>query len=975
VLHRRHHHSRRSLVSRATSSVLVLEPSLLSGVCRWHPPVGSHPDQQPRTGDYRVGVPVPADLPRGRRAAELVGRRAESAVLDQLIVSARSGMSRALVVHGEPGIGKTALLEYLVAHAVGFRVVRGGGVQSEMELPFAGLQQLCAPLLDRLGHLPVPQRSALRTAFGLEAGPAPDRFVVGLAVLNLLSDVAQERPLLCLVDDHQWLDGASAQALAFVARRLGTESVGLVFATRTISNDLTGLPELLLDGLGTTEAAALLDSVLTGPVDTRVRDQLIAETRGNPLALLELPRGFTPAQLAGGFGLPGPGPLTGKIEESFARRAAAAPEPARQLLLIAASDPSGDTALVWRAATTLGIDTTAATPAIETGLIELGTRTRFRHPLARSAVYHSATLHQRQQTHHALAQATNPQLDPDRRAWHRAQAATGPDENIATELEHSAGRARARGGLPAAAAFLLRAATLTLDPAHRATRALAAAQTHLQAGSYTAALDLLAMANTGPLTDPQHAQTDLIQAHLAFVTNRGSDAPPLLLRAAKRLQTTNPQLSRATYLDALSAAIFAGRLATPGAGLAEVARAVDEAPVAPDEPSAADLLLDGMAAMYNRGYAAGLPMLRRALADFGSGLSAEEELHWLWLGSTSAMQLCDNDAWDVLSARHVELARSVGALSELPVALALRGLFLLFSGELTEADALTEEARAVQDATGTNLAPYTALAVSAFRGDELAATKVLEATIEDVTRRGEGIGITMAEWANAVLCNGLGHYPEAVSAARRSIGDAGDGGSLALPCVELIEAAVRTEQIGLAEDVYGRLAEATAASGTDWGLGLQARCQALLSHGEQAEHLYQQAIQRLATTRLRVDLARAHLLYGEWLRRQRRHNEAREQLRTAHTHFETIGMTAFTERTARELRAAGGTARKRTDATRYDDLTPQETQIARMARDGLSNPEIAGRLFISPHTVQYHLRKVFTKLGVTSRTHLRQALR
>ncbi len=891
-------------------------------------------------------------------------------MLDQLIAAVRSGDSRALVVHGEPGVGKTALLDYLAVQALGCRVVRGSGVQSEMELPFAGLHQLCAPLLAGLDHLPGPQRDALGTAFGISAGPTPDRFLVGLATLSLLSDAAEEQPLMCLVDDYQWLDRASAQILALVARRLGSESVGMVVAGRVAGGDLSGLPDLTVAGLRAVDAGALLDTVLSGPVDARIRDQIIAETHGNPLALLELPQGLTPAELAGGFGLPGAVPLSGSIEESFARRAAALPEQARRLLLVAASDPSGDPALVWRAAARLDIGAEAASTAAESGLVELGVRVRFRHPLARSAIYRAASAAERQPVHRALAEATDRRLDPDRRAWHRAQGAFGPDEDVAAELERSAGRARARGGLAAAAAFLLRAATLTLDPARRAGRALAAAQTQVQAGGFDPALDLLAMAEAGPLDDFQHAQADLIRAQLAFVTNRGSDAPPLLFKAAKRLAPIDAGLSRATYLDALSAAIFAGRLACPAGDVLEVARAVDAAPPPPEHPRAPDLLLDGTAASYNHGYAAGLPMLRRALTDFGVGMSAEEELHWLWLGSITAMQLCEDGRWDVLSARHVKLARDTGALSELPLALTVRALSVLFSGELTTAAALADEAQAIKDATATNLAPYGALGAAAFRGDEVATQRVFQATMEDVTRRGEGVGITMAEWALAVLCNGVGRYHDAVAAAQRSTAYGPDRGSLVLPCVELIEAAARSDQTQAGADAYRRMAEVTGASGTDWALGLQARSAAALSEGDAADGLYRESIARLGRTRLRADLARAHLVYGEWLRRQRRHGAAREQLRTAHTMLETMGMTAFAGRASREARAAGAKVGKRIRASRHDELTAQEAQIALMARDGLSNPEIAARLFISAHTVQYHLRKIFTKLGITSRGQL-----
>ena len=919
------------------------------------------------TVQHRAG-----DLSMACRRTELTGRDAERRVLDRLVGAVRAGGSRALVVHGEPGVGKTALLEYLGGSAPGCRIERAAGVQSEMELAFAGLHQLCAPMLDRLEAVPVPQREALRTAFGMSAGPAADRFLVGLAVLSLMSAVAERQPLICLVDDGQWLDSVSRMVLAFVARRLGAESVGLVLATRGAGGDLAGLPGLEVGGLEEADARVLLEAALPGPIDARVRDQIVAETRGNPLALLELPRGLTVAELAGGFGLPGAVPLAGSIEESFGRRVGALPHQTRRLLLLAAADPSGDPALVWRAAARLGVAAEAAALAAEAGLAEFGTRVRFRHPLARSAAYRFGSARERQEAHGALAEVTDPRLDPDRRAWHRAQAVPGPDEDVAAELERSADRARARGGLAAAAAFLNRAATLTLDPSRRAGRALAAAQAKVQAGAYDPARDLLAMAGAGPLTSGQQATVDLVRAQLAFLTSHGSDAPSLLLKAARSLEPIDAGLSRATYLDALSAAMFAGRLASPGSGVMEIAPAVAAAPP-PLAPRAPDFLLDGLAAEYNDGYAAGTPMLRRALATFGDGMSAEEELRWLWLANVAAMRVWDDDAWEALSARHVRLAREVGALSELPLALTSRTAMLLFAGDLTAATSLTGESQAVNEATASNLAPYGALGLAALRGDEAGTLALLEATKEEVTRRGEGAGITFAEWANAVLNNGLGRYPDALAAAWRATSYDADLGSMIWPTVELIEAAARSGATETAAGACKRFAAMTDASGTDWALGLQARSHALLSEGEEAEHCYREAIARLGRTRMRVDLARAHLLYGEWLRRERRRSDAREQLRTAHGMLERIGAAAFAERARRELLATGERVHKRTVAA-SGELTAQEAQVAQLARDGLSNPEIGSRLFLSAHTVQYHLRKVFAKLGITSRSQLGRVL-
>ena len=919
-----------------------------------------------------VVVPVPGGFAVHGRTAWLLGRRAECSVLVRLAAAVRGGASRALVVHGEPGVGKTALLEYLAGQAVDCRVARATGVQSEMELAFAGLHQLCAPMLDRLEALPAPQREALRIAFGMSAEPAPDRFLVGLAVLGLMSEVAADRPLLCLVDDGQWLDRASAQVLAFVARRLRAESVGLVFAARVPGEELPELPELAVGGLREDAARALLDSVLTGPLDPRIRDQIVAETHGNPLALRELPRGLTPAELAGGFGLPGAGALSGRIEDSFRGRVDALPAETRRLLLLAAADATGDPVLLWRAAGLLGVGAEAAKPAAEANLIEFGARVRFHHSLVRSAAYRSASDRERREVHHALAEATDPELDPDRRAWHRAQAASGPDEDIAAELERSAGRAQARGGLAAAAAFFEHATELTPDPVVRAGRALDAARAKFRAGAFGAALDLLARAEAGPLSHLEHARVDLVRAQVTFGTRRGSDAPPLLLKAAKRLEPIDAGLARATYMDAFVAATYAGRLASPGGSLLEVARAAAAAPL-PHAPSAPDLLLDGLAAVFNQGYAAGVPILRRALHAFSSDMPTDPNPRWLTLAFVAALHIWDDKGCAMISDRYVQLVRHAGALSELPSALTGRTYVLLFAGELTAAASLVEEMQTAVEAMGSNLTPYGALGLAAFRGSEAEASALIEAILRDGPPRGEGLAISAAEWANAVLNNGLGRYEEAVSAAQRASGNHSELGHANWAVVELIEAAARSGMRETAAGAYRRLAEMTGASGTDWARGVEARSHALLSTGEDAERLHREAIAGLGRTPVRTELARAHLVYGEWLRRERRRAEAREQLRTAHDMLEAMGMEAFATRARRELRATGENARRSTVATR-PELTAQEAQVARLARDGLSNSEIGSRLFLSPRTVQYHLRNVFTKLGITSRNQLRRIL-
>jgi DNA-binding CsgD family transcriptional regulator len=908
-----------------------------------------------------------------RHGATLIDRFDERRAIDRLVAAVQAGQSQVLVMHGEAGVGKTVLLDYLAGQASGCRVVRTGAVQSEMELPFAGLHQMCAPLLGWLGGVPGPQRSALLTAFGMSAGPPPDRFLVGLAVLSLLSAVADDRPLMGIIDDAQWLDRASAQALGFAARRLGADAVGLVFAVRELGDEVAGLPRLAVEGLRDADARELLDSTLPGPVDERIKKRFIAEAHGNPLALLELPRGLTPTEMAGGFGLPGAFAVPERIEESFRRQIGALPAETQRLLMLAAADPSGDPVLVWRAAERLGIGPAAAEEAAEAGLAEFGAQVRFRHPLTRSVAYQSAPLHDRRQAHGALAEVTDAKVDPDRRAWHRAQAAPGPDEDVAAELERSAGRARARGGLAAAAAFLERAATLTLDPDRRAQRALAAAQAKAHAGALEAARELLAVAENGSLSELEQAQADLLRAQLAFVTNRGRDAPPLLLRAGKRLEPVDAAMARAAYLEALSAALFAGRLARPDGTPVAVARAARAAPPSPHGQRAPDLLLDGLAAHFNDGYAAGAPLLRSALAAFGNGMSADEQLRWLWLAQGSAMHLWDDETWARLAERFVRLIREVGWYSELPLALTSRAYTMLFAGEFTAAASLIAEMRTATEATGSNLAPYAAMALAALRGDENEAKALIDATTRDATARGEGVAIAVTAWAEAVLHNGHGRYAQAVTAAQRASGFCGDLGTSSWALVELIEAAARSGMPEAAAVALLRLSRTTSDSGTDWALGIQARSRALLNDGAEAEALFQESLARLARTRMRPDLARAHLLYGEWLRRERRRGEARERLRTAHSMLEDMGMDAFAERARRELQATGETAARRTAAT-LTQLTKQEDQVARLARDGLSNPEIGARLFISPRTVQYHLSKVFTKLGISSRGELHRVL-
>ena len=900
------------------------------------------------------------------------GRFRECAALDRMVATTRAGQSQVLVVRGEPGIGKSALVEYLVGQASGFRIARAAGVESEMELAYAGLHQLCASMLDRLDRLPQPQRDALGTAFGLGTGEPPDRFLVGLAVLSLLAEVAEQQPLVCVVDDAHWLDQVSAQTVAFVARRILAERIALVFVVREPSSahDFAGLPELMVGGLSDPDARALLDTVMIGPVDEQVRDRIVAETHGNPLALLELPRELTSAELAGGFGLPDMMPIASRIEQGFIRQLQPLTDETRRLLLTAASEPVGDAALLWRAAEQLGIGPAAATEAEASGLIELGTRVRFRHPLVRSAVLRAADGRDVYLVHRTLAEVTDPVLEPDRRAWHRAQAVgAGHDEAVAAELEQSAGRAQARGGIAAAAAFLERATQLTPDPARRGARALAAAQAKFVAAAPERALELLATAELCPLDTIQRAQLERLRARQMLALRIGTDATPLLVDAARRLDPLDPASARETYLEALGAVIFAGRLA-PAEWGREAAEAVVAAAPGTGTRRTFDLLLEGLAARFIDGHGAAVPRFQRTLDSFVAEQDLDErDLTWLWWSPPVAPEVWDDDAWHQLSTCVLALAREGGALNTLPLALNYRASVHVHAGEFDAASALIDEADSIKEVTGLRPLVYTALELVAWQGREAAAIPLIELCIEAAAASGEGRGITLAEYARAVLFNGLGRYEDACAASQRAC-EHDDLGLHAWALTELVESSSRTGNHDLSVDAVERLEERTRAAGTDWALGIEARSRALVSEGDDAELLYRDAIKRLERTRIAVHLARAQLLYGEWLRRESRRAEAREQLRAAHARFSRIGADGFAERAGRELLATGETVRKRTVETR-DELTAQETQIARLAGAGRTNPEIGAELFLSPRTVEWHLRKVYTKLGISSRRELR----
>jgi DNA-binding CsgD family transcriptional regulator len=916
-----------------------------------------------------MGVALMSPSSRSGGLKLLVGRRSECEVLDGLLAAARGGRSAVLVVRGEAGLGKTALLDYAVESAADLMVVRSAGVESEMELPFAALHQLCGPMLDRLEHLPGPQRDALGTAFGLQAGPPPDLFLVALAALSLLAEMSEKQPLLCVVDDAEWLDQASAQILGFVGRRLLAEPIALIFAAGTplsTPDHLAGLPDLRLRGLDDGPARELMDGVTFGRVDESVRGRILEETHGNPLALLEFGRGLGAAEFAGGFALPDAGDLPTRIEDQYVDLLQRLPADAQRLMLLAAAEPVGDLALVLRAAQALGLDGGAVSLATQSGLLEMGANVCFRHPLVRSGVYRAAAAADRRSVHAALAAATDAKVDPDRRAWHRAQAATGPDEEVAAELIRSASRAKRRGGVAAAAAFWERAVAMTPEPRKRASRAIVAAEAKYAAGDFEATQALLAVTEVGSISELSDAHVQRMRAQVAFALRRGSDAPPLLLRAAQRLQTLDAELARQTYLEALVAAIYAGRLARDG-DVAEIARA---ASLAPEPLPHSQLPLRGLAVRLMDGYAAAAPTLKEALRRYRA---QPQEPGWLCVSyNMVAMDLWDDEAWFELASGQVRLARSSGTLSWLPFAVDYLAEYHIQAGELSQAAALLMEGEHIDPGIRAATLPYISLLLAAWRGDAPTVAELAEVMVQGASARGEGAALTYAEYAKALLYNGLGEYGLA--------DEAGRGASVADEIVispwalyELVEAAARSGQAERAAGALQRLSEMTRASGSEWALGIEACSRALLSDGKVAERSYREAIGRLGRTRVRTALARAHLVYGEWLRRENRRVDARQQLRAAHKMLTAMGIQGFADRARRELLATGETVRKRT-AEAPNELTPQEAEIVRLARDGRTNPEIAAQLFISARTVEWHLRKVFTKLGVSSRRELRHAL-
>ena len=902
----------------------------------------------------------------------LVGRDREHAVVDQLLLDVRSGHSRALVLRGEAGIGKTALLDAIVARATGMAVVRLSGVQSEAEFAYGALYPLWSLLTEEgVSRLPEPQGFALRAAFGVETGTPPNVFLVGLAILNGLADLSEQRSLLLAVDDAHWLDQPSAQTLSFVARRLQAEGIGLVFAAREIGAELEGLLELPIDGLAPEDARRLLGAVLRVDVEEAILERFIAETEGNPLAVLELSSGLASPDPEGMFSRRDPRGVWGHLEDSFQRRIQALNGEAEMLLLIAAAEPSGDPLVFWRAVDLLGLSRDAAGAVREAGLLRVSSSVVFRHPLVRSASYRLASVDARRSVHRALSEAVDPDVDPDRRALHRALAAAGPDEKVAVDLERSAERALKRGGYVAAAGFLERALTLTSDRDRRGSRALAAAEAKLAAGELRPCRDLLSIAEKGPLDALCSVRLEVLRARIAFALGRGRDAPALLLKAAKNLEPLDSTGARDAYLDAMRAVLFAGRFAedTHLWDVAVAARGV----VWPDTPLVPDLLLRAFASLIVDGHSAGAPLAQQAVATLRDDeLSAAADLGSLALGAQLAVTLWDEAAYDELTQRQVRLARETGALEALPIVLTNRAITHILAGELPAAVSLVEEIEVISEATGTPLPPYAAVAVAAS-GPPADALALIDASLQAATDRGEGAAVKWIQLEKAILCNALGRYDDALTAAESAY----EGPVLYSTWIvsELIESAVRSGRPERAARAAEDLREMASAVRTDWVLGVDARCRALLADGEIAEDLYDRSIAHLHHTRRPVELARSHLTYGEWLRRRGRRIDARRELRAAREIFDGLGAVAFTDRATRELRATGETVQKRaSDVGTCTDLTERESQIARLAAEGLSNREIGQQLFISHRTVGYHLAKVFSKLDVNNRALLRDSL-
>jgi DNA-binding CsgD family transcriptional regulator len=924
--------------------------------------VSATADPCPPAARARPGPPPPPVL---------VGRDGERRLLDARVAEARSGLSAALVVRGDAGIGKTALVADAVTSATGVQVVQVAGVESEMELPYAALHRLLLPSLPDAPALPGPQHDALSAAFGLIPGPVPDRFLIGLGTLTLLAGSARATPLLCVIDDAQWLDQASLAVLIFVARRLFADGIAMFFCVRDAPEYLepfSGLPELCLRGLAEAHCLDLLGR-LAGPVDRHVAQRIMTAAGGNPLALAEFARELTPAQLSGDELASGPLPLSDRLEARYLRQVRALTPAAQQMLLLAAADPSGDPVLLDRAAAQVGLSPADLGEEISP-FLTLQPAVAFRHQLIRSAVYGGCAAAARRVAHRALAQVTDQAADPDRWSWHLAAATLDPDDDIAVQLERCAGRARGRGGFAAESAFLTRAAELTPDPERRGARLLAAAEAALAAADYQRCLALLAWAEPLLSGVPARAQAARIRGACLGPLGHTADAPAVLAAAARDLEPFDGRLARDTWLGALAAAWLALGY-TRGTTLTEIAtRALVAPQPEPGRKAIDDLILDGLATRVAVGYTAAVPILRRAFADVDTcDLPVTEVTLQPLLCHISALELWDLDSGRTLLLRLAERNRAQGALLGLWLCLLTLSHKEAWAGRFAAGDAYYSEALAIGDAIGLQpLTSFRNIEADALRGrdDEVRASAAsLMGMAEGV---GGGSTLTTCRISLVLLDIGRGRYSDALAAGRLVFDEDAPGfGNQILP--ELVEAAVRAGDPGTARLALDRLATRALASGTSWARGVLARSRALLASADDAEAHHQDAIALLRQARMPLDQARAHLLYGEWLRREKRRSDAVSQLRTAHGMFASMSSAGFAERARIELRAAGARPGQHA-AEQPRALTPQEEQVARLAARALTNREIATRLFISESTVAYHLRKVFRKLDVTSRREL-----
>jgi DNA-binding CsgD family transcriptional regulator len=896
--------------------------------------------------------------------------------MDQLLHDTSTGHAGALRLRGERGIGKSSMLDYVARRADGYRVLRASGVADGRDLPYAGLHLLCAPVLEDLERLEPAQQAALATAIGLSGGEPPDRLLVSVATFNLLTGVAERDPVCCLVDDAQWLDTASLLVLAFVVRRAERSRLLIVFGERDQASvpELDGLAEMRLERLPWSDARSVLLSAAPGRIDAAVIERVLLEARGNPRALLDPVDGVTAAELAGGYALPAPHRDSRDREHDCVRRAQHLPADARQLLLTVAAEPTGDPALASRAADWLGIGRPAAEVLEAENLLTFGPRVVFGCATLRTAVYAGATAPEVRLAHRALAEAITSDTDADRRAWHLALSTSGLDDRIAADLEHNATTAQKRGGIAARAAFLERAALLTADPAARARRALSAARANHAAGNIDGAQHLLTVAESGPADPAREAQIEFQRARIEFATRRDDATPQLLLDAAHRLRAHSPALARDAHLEALTASMFSSRgPAAPSVRtVAQAAR--DSAAEGSADP--VDLLLDALTARALDGPGAAADAFSRALKAFGGDGLDSAARGWSWLAALAAADGWNEDAWATLAARNRHDCGENGGAGHVAPSLGhpftQTALIDLFHGRFQAAHDII--ARGNARALSTLGAPPTpaSLVLAAWQGKKDLLRGVLPTARRQARQRGDALTLAATQLAEAVLHNGAGHYEQALAAAREAV----EADQLALSGwarAELIEAGTRCGRRDLAAAALSRLDTDADAARTPWALGVRAAAHALLADAPSAEPLYREAIDRLSETGIRVQLARAQLLYGEWLRRQNRRVDAREPLRAAQQMFATIGAEGFALRASTELLATGERVRKRNVETGRQ-LTTQESRIGYLARDGLSNSEIGARLFLSPRTVEYHLHKVFAKLGITSRTELHLVL-